>query len=372
VRTLYEMVREVRGVAKEKSAALIHDSEILSWINEEAAELARESMCFRREWIFPAKSNQQLYDLPDIIPGYLDKLQMVWYRDRELRLIDTKFTGYSLVLPTTSLPVAYFFDASRFGLWQRPTVVEYSTGTATFTRGLAVVTFAGGADLVAAGIAAGFAIGRTSDPTRYRRVLSVESATSLTMEGTWDEDTAAGSAFVITDGAVRVWYVGLPDPVLLVRETTGTATFTQNSPTVTGPVTNLWTKKLRPGQWIGKGKQFSAEPSRFYRIKSVVGDGEVTLDQQYREETAAAAFYIATDPVPLNYGDATAVLYFAMTRAYGRYGNARMMQVYEQKHQAERLKVQKEAVRRYVLTEGHQVREVDAGDQMMWSGLGGW
>lgn len=369
MQTLYEMVRDVRGCVKEKNAALLAEGEIVAWINDAAEMVARDSMSCRRIWTFQAQDQVQEYDPRLILPGYLDKIRMAWYRDRELRVMDTKNMGYSLMLPAGSQPTAFYNDPTLLLLWPRPTVTNYITGTATFTSGSKTVTFVG-ADLVTAGIATGYAIGKGSTPTTFRRILSVESALSATLEQPYDEVTAVGTAFVITDGAVRVAYVGLPDPVILINENTGTIDFAQGSASIVGTGTKF-TTNMRVGQFVGKGKRLSSEPYRFYRFATIADDTHATLDQLYREVTAAASNYIGSDPVPLSYGDANAVKWFAMARAYSRYNNARMAEFYDAKFEAAKMECRRESARRYALGEGHRVRETDVTDQLMWRGLGG-
>lgn len=372
MQTLYEMVRDVRGCVKEKSAALLSEGEIAAWINDGAEIVAREAMCVRRISMFAALDNVQEYDPRLVLPGYLDKVRQSWYRDRELRLIDTKYTGYGLMLPAGSQPTGLYHDPTLLLLWPRPSVTTYGPVgvTATFTSGSKTVTFAGGATLVTSGVATGWAIGKGATPTVIRRVLSVDSETSLTLDAPYDDTTAAGSTFLLTDGAVRVAYVGLPDPVILINENTGTIDFTQGSASLVGTGTKFSTN-MRVGQFVGKGKRLTAEPYRFYRLATITDDTHATLDQTYREATAAAANYIGSDPTPLSYGDANAVKWFAMARAFSRYNNARMASFYEQKFEAAKLDARRESARRYALGEGHVVKETDATDQIMWRGLGG-
>ena len=73
---------------------------------------------------------------------------------------------------------------------------------------------------------------------------------------------------------------------------TGTATFTVNSTAVTGAAT-LWNTGTNAGVHFAIGN--GADPGKFYSIRSIESDTALTLEEPYREATAAGASYLITD-----------------------------------------------------------------------------
>ncbi len=148
---------------------------------------------------------------------------------------------------------------------------NYTTGTATFTQSSTAVTGSGTAwtaDLLGATIL------RTGDTVGYT-ITAVPSATSLTLGSAYAGATQAGQSYAIWN----------PPAGLSPLYNTGTATFTQNSTTVTGSGTTWY--NVFVGAWIVN----AANPQAVYKITAVASTTSLTIYPAYAGTTAAGQTY---------------------------------------------------------------------------------
>lgn len=371
--TLFEMVRQVRGDMGERDPSMVLNADILGWIKEGAELTAREAKCYERESVFQAQDRVGTYSGEDVLPGYCGKIVEVFYRDVPCRLTSPR-VGYEDVQTASQQPSAYHQDTHRFGLYPLPIVTNYSTGTASFVKGSTTVTMGGGADLSAAGVAFGWAIGQGSEPTKWYPILSADTdAGTLLLQEPFEETSAAGSSYVLTDGAVKVRYCGLPKVMNIYNYATGTVTFTLGSTAVVGVGTG-WTTSvvLRAGMWIGKGgTSGSTIPTRWYRIKRVTDGTNLVLREPYDAVTAAAAAYVVSDPTPLPNMDYEPALFHARANCFLRYGERAEAERWTARRDAKILDVKRESAMRLSAGVGATTVELDGSDSDMWGG-GSW
>lgn len=367
--SLFQLVRRVRGDMGEKDAALVLDADILEWIRDGAERTARMAKCYQRKAVFQASDRIPIYRATDKLLDYCGAIFQAWYRDQRL-ILANQIHQSDLWNQTSSLPSEYGFDDRDIFILPNPLVTNYTTGTATFTKGSTSVTFAGGASLTTAGAGIGWAIGVGASPSKWYMLQAQVDDTTARLEEPFEETTAAASAYVLTNGAVKVWYAGTPDPVSVISYTTGTVTWTIDSVTVTGAGT-AFLANVKPGMWIAKGATSGASiPTVWYKVRSVESDTSLTLYRPYRAATAAGATYVASDPLPLEYDDWVPAYYFAKSCGFARYGERAKEELWLSKFENEVARVQKVARERYAGSEGHTAREYDDADASLWGG--GW
>jgi len=80
--------------------------------------------------------------------------------------------------------------------------------------------------------------------------------------------------------------------------TTGTATFTKASATVTGSGT-AWEDMVAVGDYIGyTSNATTVDPLRWYEITAIASDTSLTIGQNFTEDTQSGSAYIVSDPNP--------------------------------------------------------------------------
>jgi hypothetical protein len=370
VQTLFEAMRQIRGDMGERDAALIHNADLIGWINTGARLAAEGSKCVERASVIQAQSSVPWYTLEDALPKFLGQVNNVYYRERPLSLVNVRLFD-EVQRTSSSTPAGYYYENGRLGIHPTPTVTNYSTGLANFTKGSALVTLSGGASVSSAGAGYGWAIGRNAEPHRWDLIQSVDTTNNtVTLQDPWDEASVALSQYVLTDGAVRIQYAGAPD-IALNWNLTGTATFTFGSPNLVGTGTT-WSTTLKRGMWIARGSTSgSTVPTRWYRIKRVVDDTHLVLYEAYGEASASTG-YVASDPLPLPFAYQDAALFYAKAFAFMRYGEKAEHKYWLEASKAKILDVMVQVARKKSPGEGHSMLEADRQDAHLWSGGGGW
>lgn len=215
----------------------------------------------------------------------------------------------------------------------------YTTGTATFTASSATVTGAGTAWTSAL---IGEKIRRSSDGVDYT-ITAVASGTSLTISPAYAGTTGSAQAYVITLGNFVAppasGYAAIPATTGIAYEyqlcfrchsiygftsySTGTATFTSASATVTGSGTS-WNAGL-----VGSTMQRASDTAT-YTVTAVASATSLTITPAYAGATGSGQTYAISNPPPnltpiYNTGTATFTSASATIAGSGTTWNAGMV-----------------------------------------------
>lgn len=365
--TLFEMMRQIRGDMGEKDASLVLHADLIGWLDDGAQFAADEAKCYERTTVFQAKNKIPIYRAHEVLPRYLGKVAEVWYRESRLLLMNP-MPWKEVIDSTAAEPSAYFTSLTEFGLYPNPLVTNYSVGLAKFTKGSTTVSFSGGASMTTAAATFGWAIGVGAEPTKWYSIHAVSTtANTVTLLEEFEEESVESSQYVMTNAAVKVKYIGLPDRMTVWNQT-GTATFVRDSNTVSLASANT---QIKAGMWIGKGATSgSTIPTAWYRMKRVTDFKNIVLDQPYREASAASTGCVFSDPKPLGGTDYEAALYYAKAKCFERYGDRSEAKFWLGKRDEKIAMVKSKAALRDSANEGHTVMEYDQEDASLWGG--GW